>query len=548
MSVYWSRKSTNRELEARGLFDADSEIVVLWTRNKPIDPRVTVEHELSHSNMLQGSGLGYVERALTMWHSVLPALAYQRDDQVADLQTLPLARLEALRGASEEVHEAVAWFGTEELTAGRESEQSPLEYRKSIDLLRVALQHMRMLPPRESPEYFAKASEVAETLAILALSPVRSRELLLECTKPLDDRSANRRVNAMLAARDVDPTRRFQRLCREVRGVSPGELQAIERAVRNGVDGRPVRVGSIEVANPAETANTVATALDELAGRVGLTEPDGRARWEGRWQRYRARWGIDNRVDRYAQVAVVGDGFLGAAPIETWNSGRTDEPPADLLLSSAIMVTAAPETPNQRYGYRMPVHDPERIGALGVRLSSHFSFLEDVPNAVVAWETTQRKLRRHLSDIVVPAGVPVLVAEPGYDYAEGDLRGAMLLRDIPHVVVRVSSFWRWWREICESDSGLAGSRSIEWLPMPSARDPEGFFGYLVTKPAERLWPIVLHTVCITQYERALSIAYATQDQAGLTFNQAQVPPAEWLGPLMKWPSAAAQVHEAVNVH
>jgi hypothetical protein len=138
------------------------------------------------------------------------------------------------------------------------------------------------------------------------------------------------------------------------------------------------------------------------------------------------------------------------------------------------------------------------------------------------------------------ASKPVLASSTGYDFGEGDYKGIDLLRDIPHVVVSIRDFRSLWMSLGRK-KGLRGCRNIEWRAMPS---PSGrkYFGFLLFKPADNPFPIVVNPSVVYYHERTITAAIDLPSTA-VQLVERRGDPYEWLGPMTHPVMTAAAVFE-----
>jgi hypothetical protein len=120
------------------------------------------------------------------------------------------ALLRRIGQESERVHEAVAWFGTENTTKGHENMAAPALYAEGVNRLRRLFAKMPGKPAPNPSSFHRDAMSIAEAIAAYSLNiPVISR--LWE--NPLE---GLRLVKADLGKGENSPWPRFKSLCSQL--------------------------------------------------------------------------------------------------------------------------------------------------------------------------------------------------------------------------------------------------------------------------------------------------------------------------------------------
>jgi hypothetical protein len=124
---------------------------------------------------------------------------------------------------------------------------------------------------------------------------------------------------------------------------------------------------------------------------------------------------------------------------------------------------------------------------------------------------------------------PIVVSSLGYSWEDGDFRGTGLLRNIPHVVGTIRDLRSLWLSLgFYSTMGLRGCRTIEWRPMPSLAGWK-YFGFLLFKPADNPFPVVLMPCLVSFYERMMTITKQMKSPYGVELLEGGGNPYDWLG-------------------
>ena len=438
------------QADGAGFFDVRNHIVAIPQAGIPL--HLVVEHEVTHVTLVRTSGLGVLEEAIGALH----AWAYERNDAEA-LERLHTAQ-KALSDFTTAVHEAVAWYGSEELwrrdyTAEEIRLRPPLAFGPDIERLR------QLLAPFEMSAM--QRIEIVEALGTRALSGPGLVGVLAQ-TESLT-------LKAVVAALRADPPiRRFRALARWLigQGWSVERIHEWSRWLARD----PPMAGEEPAWTPMLTLGAEDAPLrliGALAADLGVATGDATA--QDLWRHYAAFWRMEVHGERYMQVAVLNVSPKAAVPPGEFVPalGRVFERPL-VVVQGTSSRSWQPEI-----GRVFSDHD-----AVAFVSKPPFDRLPDT------WSTAGRgEFRDALGDW--PASSLVVVSSEGYDMSRGDYHDG-LLGDIPHAVIAVMSFADLLRRL---GNGLAARHTLEIMVVPSLVYPE--YGFILVKPAEAHTPVVV---------------------------------------------------------
>jgi hypothetical protein len=527
MSSQWHRERrmfAARTQGAVGFYDSAYQIA-LFPVEEP-EPETVVDHEITHVNLVNKSSLGLLENViLLLWWE-----AKEESNSTAAASAEALSS--AVLACSEIVHEAVAWLGTQLQTEGHV--KVPDRYSREVKRLRNVLDAMPQKPLIDNPANFDIVMSIAEEIGTYALNIPLVGEMWAHPEGIL-----GQHMLSMLGYKPNDPLSRFKEICACLEGVPFPEMQAW---VREMADSKSKQRCHLPAASqkkhflfwkrdrlpvvfrsdllPRDTASVIRS----LAMELGLFRDAGEIPSDDdilkTWQVFKKTHMFQRDLDRYSQVAVLEAGrnyrellyatlndarktFLGSGSI---NVART--------IGSGTEFNFARGTGIQHVILRA---DPLPMGPP----SDEYI----VPTCHADFESA----RDFLKEMV--ATKPVVASSLGYDFSTGDFKGANLLKEIPHVVVTIRDFRSlWWSIAWETDNGLVGCRIIEWRAMPSPMG-EKPFGFLLMKPSDRPFPIVMNPSLISQYPRTVSVADRMPSPHGTRLIESEGNPYQWLGGL-----------------
>jgi hypothetical protein len=501
-----------------GFYDAGWHIAVL--PKLTVRPSVVVDHEVTHVNITRQSGIGLLER-LSLF------LRWVGEQAGSDaLIRLATVALEVLRSAGTPVHEAVAWLDSELLTLGKEELHAPRAHADGVRLLRALFASIREPPFEDIPAGYQQVMAISESIATYALSP------------PMVDRytAAQEQFNPPDLARQLsqptnNPSIRFRVICKQLEGRTFDEVWAWSEAVRlneaDAMDALGPRhrglIGRVFGRNPEpsawaprpggsdeDVARQVQAVLRHLGIRVSATDDEEVKKLASSWLRYRSLYAFAAGLDRYAQTCVI--------EIPRWQKRELIKGPETLQTfddASFLLVSIT-----YAEGFQVPALVPEG----GVMIA-----FEAKAGIVPTWLTDDPSARYYLE--ARADSTAVLANSSGYDVARGDYQNREILSGIPHAVVATSDFRNLWQRLAlMSETGLAGSRLIEWQTMPMERGG-GVFGYLLLKPSGRPFPIIVNPTMINQLDRVLSVADVVPSPFGTALIESFIDLDAWLGDL-----------------
>lgn len=511
-----------------GFYDADAQIVVVAGPDE-LAPSVTVDHEVTHVNLLRLSGLGLVEQVLSFGRWLGRGSA---DPEMEPWEAVFEWPLDAVRKASESVHEAVAWLGVEIQTEGIEDFQAPDEYRKDVCRLERLLKSATGLAA-EGPDRLQPYLLAGEAIGVHALGPPALEKLFASPAFNVRD------LRWTLSADANDPRGRFNRLCDALCATDWPSLEAWSRATF-----KAARSAEAELADGPASAVPVVhrsrlepRALPRIKGllsslRTAESAPSLEELAAG-WETFRLLFTVVPELDVYSQTCVV-----PAAKQRGWPVFRGEVTPHELDRASILVVSRSAD---HRAGYEWS--KPRRDDGVAI-----VGRIERSPNMfeTFVWETGSDSARRFLANAALSRSASVVVNGVGYDYEESDFAGFPLLEAIPHVVVRLGDFRSFWfGNAVERGRGLAARTTIEWMPMPFPMNPESYFGFIVLKGAGRAWPIVVMPCIIGKYDRIVSVADDVPSPHGIRLVEARGDPYAWLGDMGRAVVDAARAFESM---
>jgi hypothetical protein len=482
------------EAEGAGFFDLRNHIVVVPEARVPV--HLVVEHEMTHVNIVRTAALGVLEEAL----AALYGWAFHLNDSDG------MARIRSARASlsrwSHPVHEAAAWFATEELRRDYEGKElrlrPPLSYQPDVARL------IRLFTPLELSAL--ARIELVEAIAARALSAPQIVDLLA-----LPDRLT---IDPAEDALSTDPPiRRFRNLTQWVisKGWSADLLQEWARwnAAWNGEAVAWTPMSTLGREAPSRILPAIARELDIDVFR---------SPWEGAaagaeavWHFYDDHWRIDLSTDRYLHVCVLHTHGVVNPP--TPFHGELRELNQSLLLS----VQGTSSRPGQPEGGR--VFDADHVAVL----------------ALPPWASTStwRALSLHdLRNLLRDDPTALVIASSeGYDMNKGDYPGGFL-RGVAHVVIATLSFAGLLNRLTR---GLAGSNKLEFIVAPSFVYQE--YGYVLIKPSKVESPVVISPTPLQLWNRVDPRVWTPAGRGrGFRLGNVRLQPATKIIP--RWASAA----------
>ncbi|MGH3006115.1 MAG: hypothetical protein ACRDOS_09515 [Gaiellaceae bacterium] len=515
-------------LREQGFYDADAQIVVVAGPDE-LAPSVTVDHEVTHLNLVRLSGLGLLEQLLSFGRWLGRGSA---DPELEPWEADFESPLGAVRVACAGVHEAVAWLGTEIQTDGIEDAEAPDAFRGDVRRLRALVESAAGLVA-EGPERLHPYLSAGEAIGIHALGPPALDELFAATAFDVPH------LQRTLGGRANDPRARFGRLCDAFAGTDWASFEAWSRstfkAARTAnaepVDS-PARV--VPVVHRARLEYRALQLIQRALSSLGAGRPaPSLEELEVRWGAFQLLFTVMPELDVYSQTCVV-----PAATERGWPVFRGEVTPFQLDLASILVVSRSAD---HRAGYEWS--KPRRDDGVAI-----VGRMEPLPNVfeTFVWETSFDPARRFLASAALGRGASVVVNGVGYDDEQGDFAGFPLLEGIPHVVVRLGDFRSFWFGAAVGGGrGLAGSSVIEWKAMPFPMNPESYFGFIVLKGAGRDWPVVLMPCIVGKYERIVSVAREVPSPHGIQLVEVPGNPYQWLGGMSQAVIDAGRAFESV---
>jgi hypothetical protein len=552
-SVAWH--ASVRAQAAFGFYDSAYQIVLLSGHD--VDPHVVVDHEMAHVNLVINSSLGLLERIFVF-------LAWKARES-ANLEALEAAEslLSVIISVTEIVHEGTAWFGTELQSEGRENLRAPARYAAESQRLRSLFATMPDKPFTEFRSQAPLLAQIADDIAIYALSPPAVEGLWSQA-----ELITAETLRAALKGKRNDPLMRFREICSRLDGIPFPALEAWSRTVDWGATGNhdlPLQRRGRWVFRNAAPIPAVLRAdlykrgdighvLRKLADRIGLRNPTDFwndtperegcvvselgldpqivANWVASepiikaFSQFEVTHGVDPGIDRYSQVCIL----------ESSRSYRElifpDASQTCRALSGGSYLTVVLAHGSSYKFTQRPINAGEIIVSGPIVAS-------DAEQNLLrpTWHADFAAARTFLRAIGISR--PIIAGSIGYDFAVGDYAEVDLLKGIPHVVIATRDFRSLWFSL---GKGLAGSLQIEWRPMPS---PSGhpYFGFLLLKPSNSTYPIVINAIILSQNERVVSVADRIPSSLGVQLVRAQGNPYAWMGAMTQAVMTAAAIFE-----
>jgi hypothetical protein len=553
MSDSWHRSRCASHARSHGdfgFYDTAYQIVLL--PQEAVAPHVVVDHEITHVNLVQNSSIGALERMLVWleWTA-------QLNDNAETLATVQ-ALSRVILSATEVVHEAAAWFGTELQSEGHENIKAPAAYARDLKRLRRVFDRMLDNPFPLPPEGFSLVLEVSDSIAMYSLSPPCMRTVWLQ-----PEQVSVESLGAALERKEENPLRRFRQLCSRLEAVSFSA--AVEWAHAVDIEGRGVRSDAEKLQRMVPVAQRrvwhfgrqreipasfrselyelgTAKVLHALVARTGLfnaapvrlyadgpplREPDAAAVFDA-FASFEVTHGFVPELDRYSQVCVLETSSPSREIVYDTPDLASAALSCDpyLIVSVTRAASAATFTRAPEHLTQVIITGPSRgTDADGRSLRpTWYADIDSVTHFLKAYGQHQ----------------PILASSVGYDFGAGDYTGVTLLADIPHVVVTIRDFRSLWLAL--GRNGVRGSRIVEWMPMPSPSGRE-YFGFMVLKAADSYFPIVVNPSLVSQRTRSVSVADRWPAASGVRLVERQGDPVEWLGPMRDAVMTAAAVFE-----
>jgi hypothetical protein len=554
MSVSWHPDRIARHARSQGSFgfyDSAYQIAVL--PQEEVAPHVVVDHEITHVHILRNSSIGLLEQILVWleWTAHLNG----RSDVVTNVDALT----NVILAATEFVHEAAAWFGTELQSEGHENIKAPATYAAEVKRLRRVFARMPDRPPAVLSKMLPQVLEIADAIAIYALSP----PLMLALQPDLISPDA---LTTALARKPNNPLSRFRELCSRLENVPFPKVFEWARAINiEGVGGRPGAEAE-RVVPSGHAKFSIFARRDEMP--VGF-----------RSDLYKL--GTAKFV-QFVRALATHVGLLGSEPLRFYEDRTAIAQPDDEAVLEAFSVF------DLTHAFRAEVDRYSQVCVLETSRVCRELVYEDEPDRVIAALGARPYLMlgvirgmssdnftrgpEHITDVIVTApeqgadpdgnplsptwrvGVataspflasygwrnPIVASSVGYDFGVADYTNVKLLRDVPHVVVAIRDFRSLWYGV--GPRGLRDCGAIEWMAMPS---PSGrrHFGFLLLKPADNAFPIVVNPTLVSEYKRAVTVADRWTFKSGVHLVEHRGNPYAWMGSMTHAVMTAAAVFE-----
>jgi hypothetical protein len=521
---------------ALGFYDSAYQVAVFPTEET--SPYAIIEHEITHCNLVAHTGIGLLEQVLVF----LAFAAREHDDsevlkKVQAMNSIIMARTEL-------VHEAVAWFGTELYTDGHENMRAPNGYAKEVGFLRKLFHAMPGKAFTSPSEVFDTTMGIAEAVGVYALNIPLIGAIWSDPNQFFDT------INSALTQSPNNPLDRFHELCSRFQKMSFERMRDWSEAVwqtdpasreaARKLPGSPAKRGILRRRSelpvifrsdllPTKTVQVIRT----LAARLGLgtfSSIDDE-RLLQIWETFKLTHMFVKEVDRYSQVCVL------EKPRQYRAFVFQDAQTSQTALASVPVVVVTLIRPSATEFPTVSANiDTIILTGWTPQDGPH---TEDRP----VWHASVTEARAFLAEYATRNFV--VASSVGYDFGAGDFRGIKLLYDIPHVVVTIRDFRSlWWALAWKSEKGLAGTRTIEWSAAPSLIGNK-YFGFIILKPQNKSFPLVLNPSFIRERDRTVSVAEKLPGPYGVKLVMETGELAPWLGPMMEAALISALTYEDV---
>ncbi|TPV48007.1 hypothetical protein FJ661_19790 [Pseudarthrobacter phenanthrenivorans] len=444
------------------------QIVVVPSRRLP--PQVVVDHEITHVSLARNTSLGLFESiCVYLYHAVSedsPDAAYDFWESFG----------QPVHDATEMVHEAVAWYGTELQAGSSAGISTPGRYADLVGHLRGVVEGRGL--PALSPDGFSGRLDVIESAAICALNSPIVQEFWNEPAALTPSR-----LTEKIALPENDPEHRFRAILAWLSTLdTPAMLHWSETFSNPRLPRLDLSVTiDIEELRPSSLDKSrLVEVIEQLAKESGLTNTSRQSFMEG-WQRHQVFSTFNPKIDRYSQVCVV------EPPLEGDLLGdRSPESFERALASSRLIVGWGPQ----------PVDSPLRFTEPHPRV-----VYEAHGGTLRVWTGSVKDVRMLIQSRKPEASV--LAHTVNYDFGKGDFFDE-LLADVPHVVMASLDFVSLWLRLTIT-GGIAGCSALEYAVIGSPNYGSDY-GYLLIKPLDRVDIMVILPTLPKLLTRVLSFA------------------------------------------
>jgi hypothetical protein len=503
MDAFWHRDSG-----PSGFYDFKQQIVVL--PNLFPRPSVVIDHESTHVSVINCSSIGLIQHvsdcARMIGHELHSESVVKKAERVSAV----------LMRRSEDVHEAAAWFGTELTSLGFESIRAPDRYRAGVLLVLRTILELAQRAPRDDQLTFSGIMHIIDAIATYALSP----PILTHYLSSSSDLQPER-LERDLRKPANDPNRRFKRLCAEIARTALADVEAWADWVfkRQETKGKaPKLAGANKWFWPSRSSTPMPLSLRPswdtekihvllrscCEGKVTLEQA------RTAWQHYYSLYTCHPDFDRYSHCCLV------ERPVKVL-SATIDRAAGEELLMNMAWVRVSVTEIGSYEGNQRPLGNGE------VLILSGSSEFKDKVSMRLSAQDSHLFLAKF-----VQAGGGIVAVSPYYDFANADFPQQNILADLPHAVMAITDVKSLWvRLALFSEVGIRGSRTIEYLVLPSKYFPEEF-GYLLLKPQDLPLPIIVNPIIIRNHKRALSIVDRVRSPFGTRLEPYNGPLGPWV--------------------
>lgn len=513
-NAYWHRAHS-----PAGFYDHAQHVVVL--PNIIPRPAVVVDHEISHVNLINLSSIGLLEQLCIVSRSMARTEnAIVIDELLADLMDHTV-----------QVHEGIAWLGTELNTQKFEKLIAPPEYRTGVNTIRDALSTNMRLIASSLSDNIQETMHLAEAVGIAALSPPCISDWFgIQSDQVSSIRKRLRRSKA------ESPWTRFSEICSwiyeaptdvldewatRIYGTS-GERLNLDLGTRRGAwFGKRYTRQLIFAPRKSISDEQIARAIINLTGSSCRVEEAKEL-----WRAHLALHTFLPGIDRYAQTCIAPRPRPVRPITVPSHTGKA-------LFSgvSWLFVTCSISE-----GFSHPTPLPENTVTVGVgpkeaarRIAEVFGFtIDDIgADPFVKMELTASDARAFLQQYANDGG-GIVADGVTYDYGCTDFTNMLVLRDVPHAVMAASDFKTLWMKMAFfSSSGVDGAKEIEYTLICSAMAPKEFGAILLKPKGIYFFPLIFSPCLVRYVDRVVSVAEHLPSPHGVRLIKSELPLDVW---------------------
>ncbi|WP_281444421.1 hypothetical protein [Paenarthrobacter nicotinovorans] len=378
--------------------------------------------------------------------------------------------------ATEMVHEAVAWYGTELQLGSSAGIPTPGRYLDLVGQIRGVAEGRGL--PAMSSDGFSGRLDIVEGAAVKALNSPMVRDFWNEPAALTASRLAEK-----LALPENDPEYRFRAILSWLSALDTPDMLRWSETVSNPRSSKldlSVTLNLGEVRPSSLDKSRLVEVIEQLARETGLTNTSRQSFVEG-WQRHQLLSTFNPKVDRYSQVCVVEPPLKGDLL-----GDRSQVSYERAVASSRLVVGWGPQREDSPLRFTEP----------------HPRVVYEAQNDTLrVWTGSVEDVRKLIQSRKSEASV--LAHTVNYDFGKGDFF-AELLNGVPHVVMASLDFMSLWVRLTIT-GGIAGCSALEYAVIDSPNFGSDY-GYLLIKPLDRVDIMIVLPTLPRLLSRVLSFA------------------------------------------